>query len=145
MKYNNQMPIIPLDKLNLTQEQLELAQGIINSKTGQLRASKPQTAVKVEFEDPNEFFGRYLDYTSEADEKTGKTAYIWRMCVFFLSNQGPHQCMPVTADFDLPGKNMAERRIVAKELDIIVDAIINAIPLNQQPGTVRWGRALGII
>ena len=145
MKYNNQMPIISLDKLNLTQKQLELVQGIINSKTGQLRASKPPTAIKVEFEDSAEFFGRYLDYTSEADAKTGKTAYIWRMCVFFLSNQSSHQCMPVTADFDLPGKNMAERRIVAKELDIIVDAIINVIPLSQQPGTVRWGRAFGII
>ncbi len=50
-----------------------IAEQILNK--GKLRASKP---------------------------KDGEAAYVWRMVAFICSPVSQHQCMPMTAEFDLP-------------------------------------------
>jgi hypothetical protein len=56
---------------------------------------------------------------------------------------GKHQCLPVTADFDLPENDYHKRRALAKELDKLVDKIVAAVPKSQWHGIRRWSRAFG--
>lgn len=85
------------------------------------------------------------------DPRTGEAAYVWRMVAFQVSPNGKHQCMPVTADWDLSydmqdPQRFEKRRARAKELDALVDRIVMAcVPLPRQHGVMRWGRALGYI
>ena len=78
-----------------------------------------------------------------------KSAYVWRMVVFSVSKKRQHQCMPVCADFDLPARDSTGKwssstaREMSKELDQVVDVIVNAVPKSQWHGIARWGRALG--
>lgn len=80
----------------------------------------------------------------------GKASYVWRMLVFLTSREGRHQCMPVTADWDL-SYTMYPRgvktdhdavRAEVKRLDAVVDEILETVPKTQWSGVRRWGRAL---
>lgn len=119
------MPKIDIEALNLSGEFLTITKNIINSKTGELRASKP---------------------------KDGESAYVWRMVAFQVSPKSQHQCIPVTADFGFPEKYWNskinpsahdDRRKRCKELDVLVDLIVNQIPKNKWHGILRWSKALG--
>ena len=127
MKYN--MPKVDLSQLDLTDAELEIA-SLVVKKNGAIRATKP----KVERED---------------DPISGKAAYVWREVVFCVSQKPAHQCMPVTAEFDLPafdenGKWSSKvAREMGKELKVLIDKIVNSVPKNEWHGINRWGRAFG--
>lgn len=115
---------------NMSQEMIRIAQQVVkvskdNSLAGHLRSTKP---------------------------KDGEAAYVWRMVAFNVSPIRQHQCMPVTAEFDMPAEYWdrtdtraaaEKRRNRCKELDVLVDALVNSVPKEQWHGVVRWGRALG--
>ena len=117
------MPKIDLTVTSLTGRDLEIALGCLNK--GALRASKPIS--------------------------DGESKYVWRHVAFSVSPNAKHQCMPMSADFDLPEQywdreveNYHEkRRARIKELDLIVDAMVKAVPPSQWYGVSRWRRALG--
>jgi len=116
------MPPISVDALRsrLSGRDLQLAEACLNN--GHLRASKP---------------------------RDGEAAYVWRMVAFQVSPKPIHHCMPMTADFALPdtywhGEGAGDRRRARlKELNAIVDAVVDAVPRTQWHGVRRWGRALG--
>ena len=120
----NNMPEINIDSLGLEGRDREIVEACLNK--GKLRATKP---------------------------KDGEAAYVWRMTAFMVSPISAHQCMPVTADFDMPEKywdrsnpnSHKERRARCKELDALSDKMVNAIPKQNWHGVRRWGRALGQI
>lgn len=101
---------------------------IVVKKNGQIRATKP----KVDKNDP----------------VTGVAAYIWRMVVFAVSPKPQHQCMPMTAGFDLPaydenGKWSAKVEMkMMKELKPLEDAIINSVPKTKWYGVNRWATVM---
>lgn len=104
---------------------------LLIKKDGTFRASKPKVT-----EDPI----------------TGKAAYVWRMAAFMVSPRRQHQCMPMTADFDLPaispetGKwSCAEARKMAETLKPIEDAIVSAVDKSDWHGVIRWGQVFGAI
>jgi hypothetical protein len=74
----------------------------------------------------------------------GEAAYVWRMTAFLISPISQHQCMPVTADWDIKA-SYAERREITKRLDKVVDAIVDGVPKTQWHGVTRWGQAFGIV
>jgi hypothetical protein len=137
------MPKINLANIDLTADELALVAGIVNSKTGELRAGKPTLPKMVKVNDPAYFMGYSYCYQTEADRNQGRTAYIWRMVAFFVSPKSQHQCMPCTADFDLDG-SPSETREEAKRLDAIVDKVVDSLPKSQWHGVRRWGQAFGM-
>jgi len=129
------MPIIPLD--HLTAEERELANGIVATQgknKGKLRSGKPKIEYIIV-----EKNGRKYRYPND---KTGKTAYIWRMVAFHVSPVPQHQCLPIMANMDLPG-NYDESVALAKQMDIIVNKIVDAMPRKEWQGINRWARAIG--
>ena len=125
------MPYIDIkavfSKLNdrglLSDENVELCLGIINSKTGRLRATKPKDA-------------------------SGKTRYLWRMVAFMASPKAEHHHMPVTADFDLLEDEPFDLSVVkarADRLKPVEDAILDSLPTKDLHGLHAWGSALGMI
>jgi len=122
-----QMPTIAVTAFGLTSDENAI-QMAIRKSDGTLRKSKPRVT-----DDPT----------------TGRAAYVWRMVAFYVSPMRRHQCMPVTADFDLPaygddGKwSCAAARAMAKTLDALVDEIVNEIPKAEWHGVRRWGQAFG--
>jgi len=130
------MPKINLDNCNLTTEERVIAERILNK--GQLRASKPAIKYTIKEQDC------YPRRIRVPDELGGKAAYVWRMVAFSISPKPQHQCMPMTADFDLPG-DYTETRELAKELDKLVDKIIASVPKSEWYGVRRWGQAFGMV
>ena len=123
------MPKINIENINadsLTDEEREIF-NIVIKKDNSVRASKPKVK----------------------DHLTGKAAYVWRMVCFQVSPKPAHHCMPVCANFDLPAFNdngewkSALSRIMEKELDKVVNIIVDAIDKREWHGIKRWGRALG--
>lgn len=90
-------------------------------------------------------------YSTKPKKATGEAKYVWRMIVFQVSSIPAHQCMPVTADFDLPERYWSkdtswdEKIAIRQELSDIGDEIANTIPKEQWAGIIRWGRALGAL
>lgn len=88
-------------------------------------------------------------YKSKPKKASGDAKYVWRMLAFYMSKNRQHQCMPVTADFDLEtydenGKwsaNLAHKK--AKDLDEIVDSVLKTIKSSDLPGLNRWKKAFG--
>lgn len=127
------MPILNFD--NLTEVEKEIAEKIV-SKGNQLRASKP---------------------------KDGEAQYVWRLVCFMVSPKPAHHCMPCTHDFgvmDIAPKvkkycefrkkeveqtDMQWVRNRCKELDIIVDKIVDNVKVMQRHGVNRWAKAFGVI
>lgn len=134
-----QMPAINLDALKavLTADEFEIARGIVNPRTGALRASKPTIrrdgAPKV-----HPWSNQQYRENNLAD---AKTAYVWRMVAFAISPVPQHQCMPMTADFDLPYENGDQRRALCKVLDELADKVVKSVPVKEWHGVRRWGRA----
>jgi|APGre2960657373_1045057.scaffolds.fasta_scaffold02494_15 hypothetical protein len=129
------MPIIPIDHLSV--EEREIASGIIANQgknKGRLRAGKPKIEYSI-FEENGRKLRRPTD-------KTGKVAYLWRMVAFHVSPTPQHQCLPVLAFVDLPG-TYQDGQVLAKELDLIVNKIIDAMPRKEWQGINRWAKALG--
>ena len=116
-------------KLDLTQTKLqgtdlEIAQGILK-RNGELYASRPTKA-------------------------SGMSQYVWRMVAFSLSDRPAHQCIPVTADFHMTNeeywdKTWDEKVAIRERLDAITKQIVDTVPVTEQPGTLRWARAFGVI
>jgi len=133
-----EMPRIDLDRANLSPWERRIAEGIVNSRTGRLRASKPpvkHTDLGLDPEDPNGF--RHLYQTDG-----GETAYVWRMVAFAVSPRSQHQCLPVMAQYDLPGR-VDEARDLARDLDRIADKVVDTVDVREWHGIARWSRALG--
>lgn len=129
------MPVIPTD--HLTEEEKMIANGIIATQgknKGRLRAGKPK--IEYIFEMKNGV--KYRHPTLE----TGRVAYLWRMVAFHLSPVSAHQCLPMLADFDLPG-SLDESKAEAKRLNELADKIVMAVPKENWAGIRRWARAFG--
>jgi DNA-binding PucR family transcriptional regulator len=65
------------------------------------------------------------------------------MVAFQVSTNSQHQCMPVMAEFDLPGIEHDERRAIMLEMDELVKKIVDNIPVSEWHGIARWAKALG--
>ena len=122
------MPEVDLEKLflEMTKEEWQITKRIVATRgknKGLLRASKPP----VDKENPI----------------TGKAAYVWRLVAFMASPMPAHSCMPVCADWDLPGSYGDERRALADEMDKLVDKIVATLPVSS--GAMQWARGFGII
>jgi hypothetical protein len=147
----NQMPEIKLDEISnmLSAEDFELVKGIVATRgknKGCLRAAKPKVERHiVGIERIETSYGPYDRKIVEPDEAQGKTAYIWRMVAFFVSPLRQHNCMPCTADFDVPGSWGSEKRARLAELDAIVDVVVDTIKASDWHGVRRWGQAFGQI
>ncbi len=77
------------------------------------------------------------------DEAQGMAYYVWRNLMFYVSQMGEHQCLPMTADFELPGKfGSDEHKQVKTKLDEMVDLVMKSIPRNQWYGARRWAGVL---
>lgn len=104
---------------------------IVIKKDGTLRASKPKSKTET--------------------MRMGCAIYIWRMVAFALSRRPQHQMMPSTADFWIPAYNAEgkwsyrEVRKITDALKPLEDAIVKSVPVRQQAGTMRWGRAFGMV
>ncbi len=117
------MPKVNIENINadtLTDEEREIF-NIIIKKDNSVRASKPKVK----------------------DALTGRASYVWRMVCFQVSPKPAHQCMPVCANFDLKDEDWENRREVEKELEKLIDIIVNGIDKSEWHGIKRWGRALG--
>ena len=82
---------------------------------------------------------------SRPAKASGNAQYVWRMAAFSLSSNSQHQRLPVMAEMYLNIRDRDERRARVAHLDTIVKAIVDSVPVDEQPGTMRWGSALGII
>jgi len=131
----SRMPKLNLEAAGLTPQEYELAKGIIATRgknKGALRASKPKVErTDLGPESPGSYYHKW-------QIEGGETAYIWRMVAFYISPKHQHQCMPCTADFDLEASNYQDRMAKAKELDAIVDKIVDTVPKAQWHGVRRW-------
>lgn len=142
------MPAYRMPKVDLAQlgskldaDDLAIAMLTLNSRTGELRASKPEV--------------------QDGDRRTGIAAYAWRMAAFSVSPNPKHQCMPVCADFDLPdlyphswysGLTQAQRdaeRDYRKQMmawgNRIEDAIVKSVDVHEWHGVRRWGQVFGVV
>lgn len=124
----SKMPILPVDAMckDLSDYEEELIRAAFNRTTGKLRATKPFR--KVDKTAPFAFFG-------------GEANYVWRMLCFDFCAFSPHSCMPVTADFDIPG-SYDKRREVAKVLDALIKRAESVAPIVIQAGAMRF---LGLV
>ena len=133
-----------MPKLNLTMlaavlsaEELKLVTGIVNARTGALRASKPP--IKCVWQTSVLTGAPVRVY----DLDDAKTAYLWRMAAFTLSPYPAHGCLPVCAAMDLPVYG-PERRALTDYLDTLVDRVVQTVPKAQWHGTTRWAQAYGL-
>lgn len=139
------MPKIDLEALEaqLTAEEFGLVKGIVNTKTGELRVSKPSLPKKIQVPSGNTY-GYTYEYKDAADAAKGMTAYVWRMVAFSISPVAQHQCMPCMAFCDLPGTASREERIaLEKRMDTLADVVVKSVPVSQWHGVARWQKALG--
>jgi len=148
MKQN--MPKINLDLIAdfVSATDLDLIRRIVNTRTGELRASKPTVAQMQEYPetDPASIFRTYYDFANEDDAKTGLAAYIWRHVAFSISPKPAHQCMPCLDFCDLPNSykhNMSDPN--TKHLHDLVDIVVKSVPCSEWHGVQRWGNAFGLI
>ena len=121
------MPEVPQEKLflEMTKEEWDITKRLVATRgknKGLLRASKPKV--------------------DKADPVSGKAAYVWRMVAFMTSPIPAHSCMPVCADFDLPG-SYDERKELIKEMDVLVDKIAATMPVGT--GEMQWASAFGLL
>lgn len=128
-KMSFKMPMINVNDLNLSEGEKEIVEAIISGKgetKGRLRTTKPSRTR----------FG-------------GDAAYVWRIVCFHVSPIPQHHCLPMCADFDIEvpselvgaSARMEFIRNRAKELNMLVDRIVNSIPVSEWHGTKHWHRA----
>lgn len=82
-------------------------------------------------------------YASRPTKATPEARYIWRLVVYMVSPRPQHQCMPVTAWFELGPYTKVKGLL--DELDAIADQIIDAVPVHQWHSVAQWGRVLGSV
>jgi hypothetical protein len=143
---NRHMPKINLVAVRnlLSDADYRLAERIVNSRTGELRASKPPVPRQIEVLDAK--YGTRYDYENEADAELGIAAYVWRMVAFSVSIKSEHHCMPCTAEFDLPGSwNSTVQKAAIARADAIIRVIVDSVPSSEWHGVTRWGQAFGVI
>lgn len=139
------MPKINLEVLKsvLSPEDFALVQGIVNTKTGELRASKPTLPKKIKVASDNAY-GYTYEYKDKNDAAKGMTAYIWRMVAFSVSPISQHKCMPCMAFCDLPGTASREERIaLEKRMDALAEVVVRSVPVTEWHGVARWAGLLG--
>lgn len=138
------MPILPLDELmmDFTGQERTILRGAFTSRglkdktTAKLRASKPHKRVTT-FEQ-------------------GCTNYVWRMLCFDLCTSHPHYCIPVSADFELwwglearEGEKVKysdpRRKELMDKMNELIARFEAQLPPESRKGTIRWGRALGLL
>ena len=112
-----------------------------------MRASKP--------------FGR-IDFEGDKDEALFKASanYVWRMLCFDYCGFHPHNCIPITADWDIGAAfyvreengefaSREDRRDAEKSVRVALDALVkrveSVLPLTAQKGVMQWGQALGML
>ena len=122
------MPRIDVEALDLSDADKEIVRGIINTRTGCLRASAPET--------------------HPCTDERGLVYHVWRMVAFSVSPVAAHQCMPCTAGFYFsrdaqPGS--PERKALVERGDRIERAVVNSIPKSQWAGIIRWGQVYGYV
>jgi hypothetical protein len=143
------MTKIDINHPNILPQHRAIVARIVNSRTGELRASKPSTPKMVKTDRPytigGEQFGHEYDYANDKDKEAGIAAYVWRMVAFQVSDNPKHTCMPVLAFCDLPQHYQGEeRKSIERMADAIVKAIVDSIPPSEWRGVARWGRAMGM-
>jgi len=118
------MPILPVDRMvrDLPPYSASIVRAAFIGATDKLRATKPYRRV-----------GR----TDPGAEFKGSANYVWRMLCFDYVGSRPHSCMPVTADFDIPG-NCAERREKARMLDELIKRVESVVLGVSAGRVVRW-------
>jgi len=145
----SRMPKLPFDLMcaGLDDNEARIIRAACNSRTGCLRASKP--------------FGR-IDLDGDPDEALFRASanYVWRMLCFDYCGFHPHNCMPVTADWDIGAvyytregrgefTDREERRDAEKSVRVALDALVkraeSVLPITAQAGVMQWGRALGML
>ena len=140
------MPKINLVQLKrvLKAEDYLIVAGIVATRgenKGRLRASKPKVT-RTRVEDPADEYG----YRIEKDFVEGCTAYVWRMVAFYTSPKSQHQCMPCTAEFDLPYRwGTPERKALMERLERLISTVVDTVPMGQWHGVQRWAQAFGYL
>jgi len=126
-----EMPVINVKDLELTDDQKAIAKMILGHGS-KLRASKP---------------------------KDGEAQYVWRLVAFMVSPKPAHHCIPCSHDFgvmdiaptvtkfcEFRNKNVTQTdfdwvRNRCKELDVIVDKIVDSVKVQNRHGVNRWAKA----
>lgn len=128
------MPTLPLNEFckGLNDLQSKLIRAAF-TKQGKLRAAKPFR--KVDYDKPNAFFEACANY-------------VWRMLCFDYCDFHPHNCMPVTAEWDIEhwhlrrwyrrGREAIHR--ITNDLDTVIKLAESNVSATLQRGVLRWGR-----
>ena len=150
------MPVVPVDSMlrvaTIEGLNARIIRAAFKGKKGEsvctLRASKP--------------FPKFVADNSEESLFAACANYVWRMLCFSFVASAPHSCFPVTADFDIGSffykkhgvtwnddcnreAYRAEKDGCIKEMDSLIKQFETTVPVTLQAGTMRWGRALGMI
>jgi len=145
----SRMPKLSVDVMvaGCDENETRIVRAAFNSRTGCLRASKPYSRIALDGDDDE------AEYRASAN-------YVWRMLCFDYAGFHPHNCMPVTADWDLGAvyytregqgdyASRDERRDAEKSARVALDALVkrveSTLPVTLQRGVMQWGRALGMI
>jgi hypothetical protein len=123
---SDEMPKVNLRLLHLVlpREAYALVKRIVDTETWRIRRSRP-VIIK--------------DEAGELTMHCACATYMWRMLVFMVSPLQKHQCMPVAAYYYLPRlASDTDIKKLVKQLDGIVDVIMDTIPANQWYGVHRW-------
>lgn len=119
------MPVFSVDEMvsELTPYEETLIRAAFDRKTRKLRVTKPyhKISANAEFE--------------------GSANYVWRKLCFNLVDFYPYSCIPVCADFDIPG-DYDKRRAKMEVLDEMIRRAESVLPLTAQKGLMRW---LGLV
>ena len=125
-----QMPMV--DVTSLTTEEKQIV-NLFLKKDGSIRASKPKST-----DNPYSF----------------QAQYVWRNLVFYVSPKPQHHCIPATANFSIydyfekchkhPDNSDLSKRVreKCKELDVLVDKLLETIPKTKWHGVRRWNTAI---
>jgi len=143
------MPNLPFNKMCAvcTDDEAKIIRAAQNRRNGSLRASKPFS--KIDF-DGNEEDALYK----------ASANYVWRMLCFDYCGFRPHNCMPITADWDIGAvfyvkqnrdeyadykERLAAETSVRDVLDALIKKVEAVLPVTAQAGVMQWGQALGMI
>ena len=140
----SRMPNLPFNDMcaGCDEREARIVRAAQNKRTGGLRASKP--------------FGR-IDFEGDEEEALfkGSANYVWRMLCFDFCGFHPHNCMPISADWDLSAvyycreqrgeySDHADRRVDEKAARVVLDALIkrveSVLPVTAQRGVMQWVR-----
>jgi len=140
------MPTLPVEAMvaSMTDGEAALIRAAFsrpNGATAKLRATKPF---------------RKVDPTAPGAGRKAYANYIWRMLCFDFVPYRPHNCMPVTADWDVCAvikhryeererngfDNPVSRRELERDRVAMLDALIkraeSVLPVAAQRGVMAW-------